>query len=64
MSLSSISINRPILPIVFAIIMVIFGIVGFLSLSDREYPNIESPLVSVITSYTGANALIIQTQIT
>ncbi len=64
MSLSSISINRPILPIVFAIIMVIFGIVGFLSLSDREYPNIEPPIVSVITSYTGANAGIIQTQIT
>ena len=52
------------MPIVFAIIMVIFGIVGFLSLSDREYPNIEPPIVNVTTSYTGANALIIQTQIT
>ena len=64
MSLSSISINRPILPIVFSIILVIFGIVGFLSLGDREYPNVEPPIVNVTTSYTGANAEVIQSQIT
>jgi len=64
MSLSSVSINRPILPIVFSIILVIFGIVGFLSLGDREYPNVDPPIVNVTTTYTGANAMIIQAQIT
>ncbi len=64
MSLSSISIDRPILPIVFSIMLVLFGIVGFLSLGDREYPNVDPPVVNVSTTYTGANANIIQAQIT
>ncbi|MCX6233747.1 MAG: efflux RND transporter permease subunit [Bacteroidetes bacterium] len=64
MSLSSVSINRPILPIVFAILLVIFGVVGFVSLGDREYPDIDPPIVNVTTIYTGANAEVIQTQIT
>lgn len=64
MSLSSVSINRPILPIVFAIILVIFGVVSFFMLGDREYPDVESPIVNVTTTYIGANAEIIQTQIT
>jgi len=44
--------------------MLIFGVVGFLALGDREYPNIDSPIVNVMTTYTGANAEIIQAQIT
>jgi len=49
---------------VFSIILIIFGIVGFLSLGDREYPNVDPPIVNVTTTYKGANAEIIQTQIT
>ena len=64
MSLSSSSINRPILPIVMAILLVIAGIVGYVSLGDREYPNIDPPIVNVTTTYTGANAQVIQDQIT
>jgi len=64
MSLSSVSINRPILPIVFSILLVIFGVIGFVSLGDREYPDIDPPIVNVTTIYTGANAEVIQTQIT
>ncbi|MBP6977156.1 MAG: efflux RND transporter permease subunit [Bacteroidales bacterium] len=64
MSLSSVSINRPILPIVFAIILIIFGTVSFFMLGDREYPDVEPPIVNVSTIYVGANAEIIQTQIT
>ncbi len=64
MSLSSVCIKRPILAMVISIILMIFGIVGFLSLGDREYPNVDPPIVNVITSYKGANAEIIQTQIT
>lgn len=64
MSLSSVSINRPILSIVFAIILVIFGTVSFFLLGDREYPDVEPPIVNVTTIYVGANADIIQTQIT
>ncbi|MDD5507803.1 MAG: efflux RND transporter permease subunit [Bacteroidales bacterium] len=64
MSLSSVSINRPILPIVFAILLIIFGTVSFFMLGDREYPDVEPPIVNVTTIYVGANADIIQTQIT
>ncbi|HOW25965.1 MAG TPA: efflux RND transporter permease subunit [Bacteroidales bacterium] len=64
MSLSSVSINRPILPIVFAILLIIFGTVSFFLLGDREYPDVEPPIVNVSTIYVGANAEIIQTQIT
>ncbi|MFC1732923.1 efflux RND transporter permease subunit [candidate division KSB1 bacterium] len=64
MSLSSVCIDRPILPIVISIIMVIFGMVGFLFLGDREYPNIDPPVITVTSTYIGANAEIIQAQIT
>lgn len=64
MNLSSVCIKRPILAMVLSIILIIFGIVGFLSLGDREYPNVDPPIVNVTTTYKGANAEIIQTQIT
>ena len=64
MSLSSVSIERPVLPVVFAILLVIAGIVGFSLLPDREYPEMDPPMVSVTTLYTGANAEVIKSQIT
>ena len=64
MSLSSVSIERPVLPIVFSLLLIIAGIVGFSFLSDREYPEMEPPIVNITTIYTGANAEIIKAQIT
>jgi multidrug efflux pump len=64
MSLPSISLKRPVLAIVMSIIIVIFGIVGFTFLGVRDYPAIDPPVISVRTSYSGANASIMESQIT
>jgi len=64
MSLPSISLKRPVLAIVLNIIIVLFGIISFNFLGVREYPSIDPPIITVRTSYTGANADIIESQIT
>ena len=64
MSLTSISIQRPVLAIVMSIVIVIFGLVGFNFLGVREYPSVDPPIITVATNYTGANADIIESQIT
>ena len=64
MTLSDISIKRPVLATVFAIVIVLFGVVGFLGLGVREYPSVDPAVVTVRTDYTGANASIIESQIT
>lgn len=64
MSLSSTCIERPVLPVVFAILLVIAGAVGFMMLPDREYPEMDPPFVNVTTIYTGANPEVIKAQIT
>ena len=64
MTLSSVCIKRPVLSIVLSIILVLFGIVGFLNLEVREYPNIDPPVITVSTSYPGANSDVIEAQIT
>lgn len=64
MNLTSLSINRPVLASVMSIIIVIFGIVGYTYLGIREYPSVDPPVVSVGTSYVGANADVIEAQIT
>lgn len=64
MSLSSISIQRPVFTIVLNIVIIIFGYIGFNFLGVREYPSIESPVITVNTRYVGANAEIIESQIT
>lgn len=64
MSLSTVSIRRPVLTVVLNLAIVIFGIIGFRYLGVREYPNVETPVVSVFTSFTGANAEVIESQIT
>ncbi|MEM9857676.1 MAG: efflux RND transporter permease subunit [Bacteroidota bacterium] len=63
-SLSSISIDRPVLAIVMSLLIIIMGIVGFNFLGVREYPSVDPPIITVSTSYAGANAEIIETQIT
>jgi len=63
-SLARISINRPVLAIVLSLTILIFGIIGFFFLGVREYPSVDPPIITVSTNYTGANAEIIETQIT
>ena len=64
MNISELSLRRPVLAIVMNIIIVVFGIIGFKFLGIRDYPAIDPPNISVRTSYAGANADIIETQIT
>lgn len=64
MSLYSLSIRRPVLACVMSIAVVLFGLIGFRELGVREFPSVDSPVISVSTSYRGANADIIESQIT
>ena len=64
MSLSTTSIKRPVLTIVLNITIVLFGIIGFTFLGIREFPSINPAQISIRTNYTGANADIIESQIT
>lgn len=64
MNLSELSIRRPVLATVIILIIIIFGIIGYSSLPVREYPNVDNPIISVQVSYPGANAEVIENQIT
>ncbi|HEY0740682.1 MAG TPA: efflux RND transporter permease subunit [Chryseosolibacter sp.] len=64
MNISELSLKRPVLAFVMNIILVVFGIIGFNFLGIRDYPAIDPPNVNVSTSYSGANADIIESQIT
>ena len=64
MSLSTTSIRRPVLTIVLNLLIVLFGIIGYSFLGVREFPSIDPAQISVRTNYTGANADIIESQIT
>ncbi|MFP4091973.1 MAG: efflux RND transporter permease subunit, partial [Cyclobacteriaceae bacterium] len=64
MNLSSISIERPVLATVMCIVIIIFGLIGFSYLGIREYPSVDPPIISVSTSYTGASAEVMESQIT
>jgi multidrug efflux pump len=63
-SLSSVSIQRPVLATVMSIVIVLFGFIGMNYLGVREYPSVDPPVITVSTSYVGANADIIESQIT
>jgi len=64
MNISSLCISRPVLATVLSILIVLFGGIGFFFLGVREYPNVDPPIISVSTAYTGANADVIESQIT
>lgn len=64
MSLSTFSIKRPVFTIVVNLALILFGVIGFTYLGVREYPSIDPAVINVSTSYTGANADIIESQIT
>lgn len=64
MNLSSLNIERPVLSSVLSIVIVIFGIIGFTFLGVREYPSVDPPIISVVANYPGANADVMESQIT
>ncbi len=64
MSLSSVSIQRPVLATVFSLVILLFGAIGLTFLGIREFPSVDPPIISVSTSYPGANSDVIETQIT
>ncbi len=64
MKLSDLSVRRPVFAAVVAILIAVIGFVGFLSLPIREYPDVDPPIVSVQTTYTGAAATVVESRIT
>lgn len=64
MSLSEISIKRPVLATVFSLVILLFGAIGMTFLGVREFPSVDPPIISVSTSYPGANSDVIESQIT
>ena len=63
-TLSELSIKRPVLSTVLVIIILLFGLIGYRSLGVREFPSVDQPIISVTTTYPGANAEVIMNQIT
>ena len=64
MNISELSLKRPVLATVMNLLIILFGVVGYSFLALRDYPAIDPPIVNVRTSYVGANADIIESQIT
>ena len=64
MNISELSIRRPVLSTVMTLIILLFGFIGYNSLGVREYPSVDNPIISVSCSYPGANADVIENQIT
>ncbi len=64
MTLAEVSIRRPVLAVVMSLVIVLFGIVGFFFLGVREYPAVDPPVVTVSTTYAGANPEVVDSQIT
>ena len=64
MILSDLSVRRPVVAAVMTLLLTIVGVVGFLGLSVREYPDTDPPVVSVQTVYTGASAGVVESRIT
>ncbi|HMN46280.1 MAG TPA: efflux RND transporter permease subunit [Povalibacter sp.] len=64
MKLSETSVRRPVLAIVISLLLIIFGLVSLDRLPVREYPDVDRPVVSITTNYSGASAQVIETKIT
>ncbi len=64
MNISELSIRRPVLSTVFILIIFLLGVIGYTYLGVREYPNVDNPIITVDVSYPGANADVIENQIT
>ncbi|KEO73228.1 efflux RND transporter permease subunit [Anditalea andensis] len=63
-SLSTVTIRRPVLAIVLSLTILLFGLIGISFLGVREYPSVDPPIINVRTTYVGANADVIEAQIT
>ena len=63
MVLSDFSIKRPVVATVASALLVVFGVVAMVQLPIREAPDIESPIVSISTTYPGASAAIVETKV-
>src|SRR5262245_34214016 len=64
MLLSDVSIRRPVVCLVASIVITLVGVLSFKKLPVREYPNVDSPVISVETSYPGASAEVVESKIT
>lgn len=64
MNISELSIKRPVLSTVFVLVILLMGFIGYTYLGVREFPSVDNPIISVSVSYPGANAEIIENQIT
>jgi multidrug efflux pump len=64
MLLSDLSIRRPVFATVMSLILIVLGLVSFTKLPLRELPDVDPPVVSVSTTYTGASAAVVETRIT
>lgn len=64
MNISELGIKRPVLATVFVLIIILLGIIGYTYLGVREFPSVDNPIITVSVTYPGANAEIIENQIT
>src|SRR5205823_8061977 len=64
MQLPEICIKRPVLATVLSLIILLVGMISYTRLAVREYPRIDEPVVSVVTTYRGASAEVVESQIT
>lgn len=64
MTISDLSIKRPVLATVFSLLIVLTGLIAFFKLPVREYPDIDAPIVTVTTVYPGANATVVESELT
>jgi multidrug efflux pump len=64
MNISELGIKRPVLSTVFVLIIILLGVIGYTYLGVREFPSVDNPIITVQVSYPGANAEIIENQIT
>ena len=63
-NLSDLSVERPVLATVMSLVIVLAGVISFSRLPVREFPDIDPPVVTVTTVYPGANARVIETEVT
>ena len=64
MSVANLSVRRPVLMTVMALVIILLGAFGASNLGVREYPNVDYPLIQVRTSYPGANAAVVEAEVT
>ncbi|MBN2009813.1 efflux RND transporter permease subunit [candidate division KSB1 bacterium] len=64
MKISTVSIKRPVFATVMSLAILVFGIISFTRLPVREYPDIDPPIISVVTLYRGASPSVVETEIT